>query len=81
QKYPSKAKTGGLTNTKPKRKGAEPKMNFDTAPLRSSIVPNMSVGIGCRNSSPLVIPSKIGIIFSRAGNGRIAVRVLAKTRA
>ncbi|WP_039426830.1 hypothetical protein, partial [Porphyromonas gulae] len=32
QKYPSKAKTGGLTNTKPKRKGAEPKMNFDTAP-------------------------------------------------
>ncbi|WP_230587249.1 hypothetical protein, partial [Porphyromonas gulae] len=34
--YPSKAKTGGLTNTKPKRKGAAPKMNFDTAPLRLS---------------------------------------------
>ncbi|WP_235318166.1 hypothetical protein, partial [Porphyromonas gulae] len=33
QKYPSKAKTGGLTNTKPKRKGAAPKMNFDTAPI------------------------------------------------
>ena len=29
----------------------------------------------------LLIPSEIGIIFSGAGNGRIAVRVLAKTRA
>ena len=37
QKYPSKAKTGGLTNTKPKRKGAAQKMNFDTAPSKNRI--------------------------------------------